>query len=147
LSSRLRAYHYDIDTACQFLAQVPAYTKLQRMLPHINSQMEKPEQEEILVLTTDGNWHIPAADGDFFACLNFNWNDNNKQLELNYNRTDNTNKQWGAASGFLALCLYQSQKSRDAGLLVFILEILASRPACGRFLAVALEYSGIFSGQ
>jgi len=80
-------------------------------LPHINSHLEKPEQEEILALTTDGNWHIPAADGDFFACLNFNWNNNYKQLELNYNRTDNVNKQWGAASGFLALCLYPTIKA------------------------------------
>jgi hypothetical protein len=30
--------YYDIDTACQFLAQVLAYSKFQRMLPHINSQ-------------------------------------------------------------------------------------------------------------
>ena len=80
-------------------------------LPHINSHLEKPEQEEILALTTDGNWHIPAADGDFFACLNFNWNNNYKQLELNYNRTDNVNKQWGAASGFLALCLIKCKSS------------------------------------
>jgi len=66
--------------------------------------MEKPGQEEILTLPTDGNWHIPDADGDFFACPNFNWNNNYKQLELNYNRTDNVNKQWGAVSGFRALC-------------------------------------------
>ena len=102
--------YYDIDTACQFLAQVPAFSKFQRMLPHINSQIEKPEQEEILVLTLDGNWHTPDAAGAFLACLNFNWNNNYERLELNYNRTDNTNEQWGAASGFRALCFYQTQK-------------------------------------
>ena len=41
--------------------------------------------------------------GVFPACLNMNWNDN--RLNLNYNRIDNANQNYGAASSFRPLFL------------------------------------------
>jgi len=41
------------------------------------------------------------ADGDFFACLYFEWDDNYKQLGLHFHSTVNTSDKWGSASAFL----------------------------------------------
>ena len=43
--------------------------------------------------------NIPDADGQFDKAPNFNWNDG--KLHFNNNWVNNTNKQFGSASGFL----------------------------------------------
>ena len=77
------------------------YGVTSQLLTHPN----RITSREQLYIDCAGVEYTPNASGDFSACLNFNWNNNNERLELNYNRTDNYNEQWGSASGFLPLCL------------------------------------------
>ncbi|OGY42994.1 MAG: hypothetical protein A2Y67_03330 [Candidatus Buchananbacteria bacterium RBG_13_39_9] len=55
-----------------------------------------------LYIDCAGCEYSPAADGDFFACLDFCWNNSCGQLGLDDDGTDDVSGQWGAASGFLA---------------------------------------------
>jgi len=56
-----------------------------------------------LYIDCAGCEHSPDAAGDFFACLRFDWHyDYDGPLALSFYRTDNVDRQWGAASGFLA---------------------------------------------
>ena len=43
--------------------------------------------------------NFPDGDGQFVNAPNFNWNDD--KLHFNTNWTNNTNKQFGSASGFV----------------------------------------------
>jgi len=54
-----------------------------------------------LYIDCAGCEYSPDADGDFFACLNFDWYYYYKQLVLSYG-ADDVSLQWGVASGFLA---------------------------------------------
>ena len=50
----------------------------------------------------DKRWteaNFPDGDGQFVNAPNFNWNDD--KLHFNTNWTNNTNKQFGSASGFV----------------------------------------------
>lgn len=50
-------------------------------------------------MTGTGKSKIPDADGQFVNAPIFNWNDG--ELHFNNNWTNNANKQYGSASGFL----------------------------------------------
>ena len=51
------------------------------------------------LVTGTGKSKIPDADGQFVNAPIFNWNDG--ELHFNSNWTNNANKQYGSASGFL----------------------------------------------
>ncbi len=44
--------------------------------------------------------YTPSADGDFFACLFFDWSGSYEQLRLSFSRTGNASNEWGSVSAF-----------------------------------------------